>query len=75
MRKRYGLLSILLLCICGAVIFFQTSTKIDFNRKETEVIRVTSRVGDFSDIHEIRDKRKINRTIEILNLVEWSKTA
>ncbi|ADI25438.1 hypothetical protein [Geobacillus sp. C56-T3] len=75
MKKLYSLLSILLLCVCGAVIFFQTSAKTDFNRKEVEVIRVTSRMEDFSSIYEIRDKRKVNRIIEIMKFVEWSKTA
>lgn len=75
MRKRYGLLSILLLCICAAVVFFQTSEKTDFNRKETEIIRVASRMDNFSKIYEIRDKRKVNRIIEIMKFAEWSKTA
>ncbi|MGZ0084373.1 hypothetical protein ACWNXI_01875 [Caldibacillus thermoamylovorans] len=75
MRKSYGLLSILLLCICGAVMFFQTSEKTDFNRKKAEVIRVTSRTENFSSIHEIRDKRKIDRIKEIMKFVEWSKAA
>ncbi len=76
MRKLYGLLSILRFMRMRSSDFLSNiKLKTDFNRKEVEVIRVTSRMEDFSSIHEIRDKRKVNRIIEIMKFVEWSKTA
>ncbi|KXG10249.1 hypothetical protein AT864_00840 [Anoxybacillus sp. P3H1B] len=71
MRKFYVLLSIMVLCICG-IIGCQTWGRTGYTFEESDVIKITNRTDKFSSIKEIKDRKKIERTIQIIKSVEWS---